>query len=435
MLRYLLQRVSGSFWFLPTLMTVGAVGLALLMGWVEGADWSQDVRLWSDKLSLGAEGSRQVVSTVAGAMVTAASLVYSMTLVALTLAAQSAGQRLLQELMGNRAMQVSLGLFLSTFVYCLLVLRTIVGADGAPVPNLSVAAAVLLAIASLVWLIYFIHSLAGDIQTHSIVAVVTRQLTDALHREAAPKPAQSPEPVRCRAGTGFLVCTDRTGYLETLDEEAIVAAAERSNSQVRMAVRHGDFLSAGDPLAECWGGASDELEAAVRKATVIGPRRTAAGDPEYLVHLLVEIALRALSPGINDTYTAIACVDHLFGALATVLPRGLRSPVRCDGEGRTRLELYPTHVADLVEEAFDPIRQAAAGNLPVALRVLEVLDRMAARAGERRSRDAIVLEAELMAAVAVRHAETDHDRQAVARRLARVRETVDVDDRSATAAR
>jgi uncharacterized membrane protein len=251
---YALRRLRGSFWFLPSLMTVGGVALAIGMGWLDTAAWTQGIRVWSEQLSLGAEGSRQVVSTIAGAMITAASLVYSMTLVALTLAAQSAGQRLLQELMGNRPMQISLGLFLATFVYCLLVLRTIVGADGVPVPNLSVTMAIALAITSFVWLIYFIHSLASAIQTHSIVAVVARQLTEALHREAAEESDAPAHRMQRPPDAGVPVHIERTGYLETVDEERILAAAAKADAWVHMTVRPGDFLGAGDAIAERWGG-------------------------------------------------------------------------------------------------------------------------------------------------------------------------------------
>jgi uncharacterized membrane protein len=409
MLRYLVATLRASFWFVPSVMAVASIVLAYVMVQVDTADWARGVRLWA---AVGVDGSRQVMSTIAGAMMTAASLVYSMTLVALTLAAQSAGQRLLQELMGNRAMQVSLGLFLATFIYALLVLRAIAGGEAGDVPNLSVAVAIGLAILSFAWLIYFIHSLAESMQTHTIVADVAAQLVVALRTRLQ---RGEPQPVEPPPGPGAVICVTATGYVEMVDEDRILSAACRHDARVHMRVRPGHFVIAGDALAELWGGdaAAERMRDAVRGAVMIGPRRTAAGDPEYLVHLNVEIALRALSPGINDSYTAMACLDHLAGAFAEALACGLRSPQRADDSGRVRLELYPTSLADLIRAAFDPIREASAANLPVGLRVLEALARMRARCRDDAAGGEILRQAELAATALRLHVETEADGAAV----------------------
>ncbi len=414
-----ITRLRGSFWLIPTMMTLASIALAMLMWRVDASSWGQAIKLWPGGAVLGAEGARLVVATIAGAMITAASLVYSMTLVALSLASSSAGPRTLGELMRQRAMQVSLGLFLATFVYALLVLRTIYGTDGAQVPNLSVTVAIGLAIVAFCWLIYFIHELSHSMQTDTIVARAAAGLVKSI--EAAAPRASEPIRVQGEQSDALAVQAQCRGYIDIIDTQAVASAAKNANALVRLRTRPGHFIIPTTEIAYVYGAAAAQhpaLEKAIRDAVIVGDRRTATQDLEYRVHLLVEIAARALSSGMNDFYTAISCVDHLAGALSIAVAQGLHAPEVLDESGRVRVVRYPLQPSDLIDAAFNPIRQCAADSVPVALRVLEALTQIVSCANDRITAETIGAHAHDMAHAALLNMKIESDKQALRDRMA-----------------
>ena len=184
MLRKYWDRLRSSFWFLPAIMACGAVLLAhgtvaldetgAVRGGVEVPSWVY---------SGGAQGASTLLGAIAGSMITIAGVVFSMTLVALSIASSQLGPRLLQGFMRDATNQVVLGTFVSTFLYCLLVLRTIRREiEVAFVPHMSVTLGVLLAVASVAVLIYFIHHVSVSIQADEVIARVCRELFDGIDR-------------------------------------------------------------------------------------------------------------------------------------------------------------------------------------------------------------------------------------------------------------
>ncbi len=193
-LAQLWESLRTSYWFVPTVMTAGAVGLSFAsvhLDQVVKAEWVRAVGwIWAGS----PEGARQVLSTIAGSMITVAGVAFSITIVALTLASTQFGPRLLRNFVRDLGNQVVLGTFVSTFVYCLLVLRTVRGGDVAEfVPYLSVTLGVAFALASLGVLIYFIHHVSGAIQAEHLIASVADELEDAIER-MFPESWASPEP-------------------------------------------------------------------------------------------------------------------------------------------------------------------------------------------------------------------------------------------------
>ena len=220
-------------------MTIAAIAAAPGMLWLDTTPLGVAIGQWPAPSAVGAEGARLVLSTIAGSMITVASLVFSMTLVALTLAASSIGARLLDSYIANRVNQVALGLFLATFLYSLIVLRAVTDDESTTfVPHLSVSFAMLLAILSFGWLIYFIHELANSIQVDNVVARVAGELSTALARMPDPGPdggAQSALHQEVRAGMSRCpVSAGGSGYIQAIDADGLVELAREQDVIIEM---------------------------------------------------------------------------------------------------------------------------------------------------------------------------------------------------------
>jgi uncharacterized membrane protein len=425
-LAYLNERLRRSFWLVPGIMTIAAIGAALGMLWLDATPLGLAISRWSAPAAVGADGARLVLSTIAGSMITVASLVFSMTLVALTLAASNIGARLLDSYIANRVNQIALGLFLATFVYSLLVLRAVTDDESMTfVPHVSVSVAMILAILSFGWLIYFIHDLATSIQVDNVVARVAGELRAAIERLPEPEASANPLAAAHREVRDGMprhaVSAGRSGYIQAIDTGALVSLAREHDVIIEMLRRPGQFVIPSTALATVAGSSEvvEGLGAQIRDKVVLGPKRTAVQDVEFSITLLVEIAARALSPGVNDFYTAIACVDHLAAALAVVLERGLSSNLLHDDLGRLRVELHHLTFQDLADAALDPIRQDARDNVSVAVRLLDNLTMLAACASTPAERDVLASHGRLITADALRATGNDKDRR-------------DIDERSAT---
>jgi len=384
------DRLRSSFWFVPAVMACLAVALAVSAVELDktiAEDWLQRLG-WI--YSGGAEGASLLLGTVAGSMIAIAGTVFSMTLVALSLASSQLGPRLLRNFMRNTANQVVLGTFVATFVYCLLVLRTIRRADEVTfVPHLSVSIGVLLAMVSIGVLIYFIHHVSVSIQADEVVAGVGRELDDGIDR-LFPGPLGQPEseisqtPGEANLPAGFAsqarpVGALEDGYLQLIDADALMTLAAEEDLLLRLERRPGHYLVKGRALAMVWPGdrVTEALVEKLNAAFVLGDQRTAAQDVEFSFHQLVEIAVRALSPGVNDPFTAIACVDRLGSGLCRLARRDMPSSLRFDPHGRLRLVAPGSSFAGIVDTAFNQIRQNARSNPAVAIRMLGAIAQIA----------------------------------------------------------
>jgi uncharacterized membrane protein len=384
------DRLRSSFWFVPAGMASLAVALAFAAVALDEAGTGDWLRRLGWSYTGGAEGASLLLSTVAGSMIAIAGTVFSMTLVALSLASSQLGPRLLRNFMRDTANQVALGTFVATFVYCLLVLRTIRRADEvAFVPHVAVSIGVLLAMVSIGVLIYFIHHVSVSIQADEVVARVGRELEDGMDR-LFPEQLGKPESDTSGAHGGAqlpaafarearAVGASEDGYLQLVDADTLMELAREGDLLLRLERRPGHYLVKGQAIVSVWPGdrVTEELEDQMAAAFVLGNRRTATQDVEFSFHQLVEIAVRALSPGINDPFTAIACVDRLGSALCRLALRDMPTPFRFDHEGRLRLVASGSSFAGIVDTAFNQIRQCARSNPAVAIRLLDAIGQVA----------------------------------------------------------
>lgn len=376
------ESLRATYWFVPALMTAAAAAIAVAAVALDRRLGAEVVDEMGWIFSGGSEGARAVLQVVAGSVMSTAGIVFSITIAALSLASSQLGPRLLQNFMRDRGNQVVLGTFISTFIYCLLVLRTIRGEEsGDFIPAISVSFAVLLAVASVAVLIYFIHHVSVSIQAPNVVAEVGQELAGHAERtfpagdpmEARPDPPSLPPDFQTRAAP---VGCPRDGYVQAIDEEALVELARERDLLIEVVRRPGQFVACGAALARVW--PPEALDAALAKKLrgrfITGGKRTPEQDVEFAAGQLVEVAVRALSPSLNDPFTAVACLDWLGAGLCRAARGRAPGPVRADAEGRPRLHYAsPLSFRGLVDHSFDLIRQYGASSPAVAIRMLETI--------------------------------------------------------------
>ena len=375
-LRKLLSDLGETFWLLPA--TIVVAGILLAFGLVH-LDRSGAVPQWlidSPWLySGGGTGARTLLGAVASSTIGVAGTVFSITIAALSLAAGQMGPRLLRNFTRDRGNQTTLGVFLGTFSYALMVLRSVrTQSEGAFVPHLSLSVGILLAFVCVGTLVYFVGHMAGRINVDTVIELVGDEVRQAIARLTAETPGEQPPPVAAWHD-GVPVRDARRGYLQQIDPEGLADWAHRHGAAIRLLVRPGDFVFPGAPIALIRpdvGGA----DAAIRAATALAPSRASSQDLEFAVRQLVEVAVRALSPGINDPNTAIGVLDNLGAALCDLVPRHLPTGVT-QREGCAVLLVPAIDYEGLVDAMFHMIRQNASGSAAVLIRLVEVLTAVA----------------------------------------------------------
>ena len=379
------EELRSSYWFVPGVMVVGAILLSVATIALDGYFRAEVLRSLGFIWSGGPEGARGLLQAVAGSMITVAGVTFSITMVALSFASSQFGSRLLRNFMSDTGNQVVLGTFIATFIYCLLVLRTVRSGDGQEfIPYLSVTVGLVLALVSLMFLIYFIHHMALSMQAPYVIGEVASDLLKSIERlfpsevgTAAPQNReqshQDDVPENFEAGAKDVQC-EWNGYIQAIDEETLMKTAAGNDLILKLLYRPGHFLIDGDVLASVWPGdrLNDELADKLKSAFILGRQRTLTQDVEFGIEQLVEVAERSLSLGINATFTAVACIDWLAAALAKLSKKGFPSPYRYDSEGSLRIIFArPLTLEGVIDTAFNQIRQSARDNVAVHIRLLE----------------------------------------------------------------
>lgn len=428
-LRNFWERLRTSYWFIPTSMMFLAAGLSFLI-----LEIDKSVRL-DQVIGLGwiyftdADGARALLSTIAGSMITVAGVVFSITIVVLTLTSSQFGPRLLRNFMQDKGNQFVLGTFTATYLYCLLVLQRIAGIDnGQFVPHLATTFGVLLAIVSLFVLIYYIHHTSASIQADRVIDKVSRELHDTIIRlfpnkignhAATTDPALGPDmPLIDFPNQSIAIPIKRNGYLQAINEQRLIAIARRYEIVIYVPHRPGRHLVPGATLAQVWPieGTEQDLVDVINRSFIFGSQPTPEQDAEFAIGQLVEVAVRALSPGINDPFTAITCIDHLTRGLAVLAGRQFPSPYHYDEEHRLRLITHALTFPDIVDAAFNQIRQYGGNSVAVAIRLLESIATITPLVQREADRRALALHATMVTEESLRHISENYDRDALSSR-------------------
>ncbi|PFG41721.1 putative membrane protein [Isoptericola jiangsuensis] len=378
-------RARESFWFLPAVL--GVLALVAAKGVVALDRALQDAGLTDLPLmdTLSADGGRAVLTAIAGSVLTVAATSFSITISVMATTSSAYGPRLVRNFMADRANQAVLAVFTATFLYALVVLGDVHSeGTGAFVPTVAVHVAIVLAVVNVAVLVFFIHHIAQSVQVTTLQHRVRDELVAAV--EVVFPADRGPDQVDADpAGGGTVVTARRSGYVQHVDGGALVRRAAEAGGRVDLLVGPGSHLVAGEPLARVRGDV-DELTDAVHDHVTTGPSRTPYQDVAFAVQDLTEMAVRALSPGTNDPYTAASALDALGEGLVTVVERAPAPWGRTDDDGVLRLVVpWPT-AQDLVTSVVTAVRTYALGapvTLDAALRLLGRLERSANRPSVR----------------------------------------------------
>lgn len=393
------DRIRHSLWFIPSVCTVVAAVLALLLVWVSELTGLEATNL-PIVFSAGVDGARAMLQAIAGSIMTVTGVLFSITIVALQLTSTQFSPRVLRNFLRDRSTQAVLGVFVGTFTYTLLVLRSIRSEDenaSAFVPSLAITGAMVLTLIALGMLIYFIHHISVRIQVTSILASVADDTLDTVRRLAerwqddddrawhptttgAPSsaPPSGAVPAESVPASRHLVPGRDSGYLQFVDVDRLVEAAREADGRLRLLVGPGAWVQAGVPLAafDPAGDRAPDLEnlsRALEDGVGLGHERSMSEDIAFGIQQIVDIALKAMSPSVNDPTTAMNGIDRLVQVLIAIgtspdAPRAI-----ADRDGTPRLEIpFPTF-DEMVDLSFDQLRHSGASITSVVVHLARAL--------------------------------------------------------------
>lgn len=422
-----------SFWFLPTLMILVLFCMSFVTLRLDQlVDYHQSLSPFEINrdsildvlLAVGPEGARATLMTVASSMISVAGVTFSITIVALTLAASQLGPGLLRNFMQDKSTQFVLGSFSSTFVYCLLILRSIQSTAGNIfVPTLSVTISVVLAILNVGVLIFFIHHISVSLKAESVIVAVYTSLIadiDRIFSDISPDEKDSPESgkteivQRTSGEYSFEKAfnTERSGYIQAIDHEILMGRCSESDWVMELTVKAGDFTVAGSRIATIYAASEvqDDALHGISDAFILGYQRTPEQDVEYAIHQMVEIGVRSLSPGINDPFTAISCIDYLSSTMCSLSKKQLPSPHCCDSNEQLRLILKTYTFGGLLDSAFNQLRQHSRSSVAVTIRLMDAFIRIAEGLRDDSHKEQLMQHAKVLRAEADRYLKEEHDR-------------------------
>jgi len=393
------QDVQSSYYFLPSLMGLGACILAFAAIHVDenyGFEISKNIGIFNTNK---ANSARVILSTIAGSMISVAAVTFSITMVAVTSAAGQYGPRLIGNFMRDRGNQVTLGTFTSTFIYCLFILRVTRTGNGKGadivdfVPNVSLLIAMILTFLSVAVMIFFIHHIPETLNVGNITAQVGRQLRNDLENmfpaEFGHEKHHEVDMETFDAKLAVEVEAHAEGYIQTINHRTLMKLARMQNAQVKIECRPGDFVVKGTVLMRIWSeNTLSKIERGdFRKSFAMGHERTAHQNVLFLADELVEILARALSPGINDPFTAINCINWFYSALQAAMQGTTPSAFRFDEEENLRLIAHPISFSRLVSVICDQSRPYISSDANATLKMLAVLTILTAECEQEQNRE------------------------------------------------
>ncbi len=416
------EELRYGFLFLPGAIALGFVAAALVVVQLDHLGGESGVGIG---FGGNAEGARTILATVAGSLITVAGLAFSITIVSLQLVSQQFSPRSIRTFLGDRVTQVTAGVFVGTFAYCLLVLRSVRAGPGF-IPSLGITIAIALGVVAMGFLLAFIHHMSSTIQVSTITARIAHSTLDAigeLYPESfgGPKAEDPAEVLRVWRAEGepVAVLPERPGYVRAVTLDTLCDDLAERPLRVHVAVAPGDFVTERDPVAEVWRPRlDDEGVAAVRRAVLTANERDLEQDACYGLRQLADIAMRALSPSVNDPTTAVTCIGYLRAIMARLAGRSLPAAVRrLDDDVVLVVEVRP--FSDYVDVAFVQIARYTR-DARAAVELIEAAAAVARAAAEAGAHDRIPpLEegATVAAETALEAATSDSDRRRVAAAL------------------
>jgi len=394
------ERLKGTYWLIPSLMVTSSIllsfisiyldrtgppGLLAQLGWIAVDD---------------PDGGRAFLSVVAGSMISTTGVTFSITIAALVSASSQLGPRVLNNFLRDRGNQLVLGTLTATYTYCLFILKSINSTPGEIfVPNLSITISIIMTILSLGALVYFFHHISTSLRAEYVIAQVGEELTRAIeqlfpekmrYRTLQQKLLRNEDlPEYLSEEEGLKIKSTKSGYLQALDTDTLVEIGEKNELLMRTEIRPGEFTAEENPILTIWPKKEipEELKKRIEGCFILGDQRLRIQDVEYYLNQLVEIALRALSTGINDPLTAMGCVDQISAALSQLMERSIPTGYNYDSNDKLRLITKPLTFTDIIDTSFNQIRRNGADSVSVTVRLLEGIELISPhiRTGEQKT--------------------------------------------------
>ena len=431
--RYRWDRLKVSFWFTSAIMALAAVLLAWFMYWLDGRIPNEALQSSRFVLAGTANEMRSVLLSFAGTVLATAGVVFTLLTLPLSTVAAQYGSRLLRLFLGDRTAQIVLGMFVATFVYCMAAALSIPpAAVERQAPQLTATVGLYLMLATFATLILLVQHVSTMLQAPNIAAAAGADLLEVVRAEIAQDGTHNADgmsglesllgaediPQAKAEPEGYSVRVIDTGYIQYIDPAAILALAREKNLVVRLLHQPGHFVRAGAVVTRVWpaGQVDKQIAKLIRRAYQIGNVRTPTQDIEYAVNQLTEMAVRAMSPAINDPFTAMTCLDHVGAGLVEFVRSGDKGSQYFDADGRLCLVLEPVTFAALLSAAFDMLRHASCDNPSVLLHMLEVIDVIGQETQAPEARRQLLCHVSLILTESQAGALIEQDRQLIAQR-------------------
>lgn len=433
----LIELIRTSFWFIPLIMVVSSIVMAVVLAWLDAYAEAIIPNWLNFVYQTEASTIRSLLNTVAGSMITVTSIAFSITIVTLTLASTQFGPRLVRTFMMDRGTQVVLGTFISNFTYC-IALVYVMSLEYYQESTLGLAILWCLAatFVSVCVLIYFIHHVAKAIQADTVINDVYCELVKSLNKLISTSTSTSNSTVKhdtsaleedatLQLGKNEIeIHANRSGYIQFVDVNAMFETAKRLSLHIEVPFGPGDFIVENTTILKVnshgelvLGTVDDGIVDKLRANLIVGSKRTPLQDPKFAIHQLVEVALRALSTGVNDPYTALTCVDKLSASLCSLCKKQLPDGRLIDDKGILRVVFKTPSFTGLGEAAFDQIRQSSIETAAVIIRLLDALYRIAEHTKTEEQRSFVLSQTKIIKE-SINHDDFAHsDLQAIKQRI------------------
>ena len=388
--------LRGGFLLRPLIITLTLGCAGAVLSWLE--ETFPDLGDFVPAALFPSHSDPQVAQVILGgissSIMTVVSIVFAILLMTLTLASMQFSPRIIVSFSKDRVTQWTLGIFLGTFCYCMAALPTARSLPHPFAPVLTVFGAMLLALACVAWLLYFIHHISQSISVSHIVDRIAAE-TEAMIDDVMPQPRgnrMSPESEVVELSAWDMpLLSGASGYIRFIDTGRLVALAKLHHVKIRAVRRVGQFVPAGTPMLLAYKGdrLSPQGRSEILGAFDLGPSRTLQQDVEFGVLQIVDIALKAISPAVNDPTTAVTCVDQLSRILIRFASRELPAAVFYDPPGMARVSIPQIGFEGLLTSAFEQIRLYSKSDIAVSLRMLRALGDIAWTSSEPAFRRAL----------------------------------------------
>lgn len=396
---------GGSLWFLPAI----AVLVALVAGFVlSEIVIDDDSPLRGITFQGGAGEARELLTVIAGTMITVTGLVFVLTVIALQIASSQFSPRLLRTFLRDRGTQVVLSTFVATFAYSLAGLHTVgrVSDGEVFVPRLAVSGALALALISVGMLVYYIHHITDSIRIDTIMLGVEQRTVDTLNRLHPHPDTGRSQPAVEHPDNALVVGVRRSGYVQGYAIDELTEHGHRTGTTVAFVHPIGHHVVAGRPLARVWNPSGSRPNASwadrVHDATVLSDERSIEVDVAFGVRQLVDIAIKAVGPSINDPYTSVQAIQHLSVILTDLAGRELAPTAPPVVQPVSTFDSY-------LELVCSHIRQEASDRPRVMVALLRLLEDSRASTSNPDRRQALSRQAALVVEDARRNIEQQAD--------------------------